>query len=168
MIMKETWTRKEVSEKTGITDRRILFYSEQNILPGFKKDVGRGTARTYSVQDIFYLLLLKELNTLGLSLTSIRKIIKFLYAWPNVFLPGMKLEKFNLWKNGTFTKEACILIISPLEKEGMSSVLENYNAGFGMEMIFGKTEFTIVADKPSKIVINLNQIYEKAVTPPNQ
>lgn len=148
--MKDRWIRKEVVELTEIPDRRVLFYTEQNILPGFQKTVGRGTPRTYSIVDIFYLLLLKELNALGLSLTPIRAIILFLH---------MKAE---LWKSGTFTKEPVVLIISLNPKEHvLHPDAQGYNEEFDIQVVRGSKEIKLLADSTSKIVVNLNEIFAK-------
>jgi hypothetical protein len=158
----KTWTRKEVSKITGITDRRILFYSEQNILPGFKKAVGRGTARAYSVQDIFYLLLLKELNALGLSLTSIREIIMFLWK-SSVGLLQIKKKGVQVWKNGAFTKKPVYLVISMHPKLQISSPdSKSCNEELEMQLAAGSEDIPLHADRSSTIVINLNKVFEKA------
>lgn len=154
--MKDTWTRKEVSEITGIPDRRVLFYTEQPLLlPGVKKDTGRGTARLYNIESIFYLLLIKELSTLGLSLTRIRLIISSIRAASTP--PPLKMKgfpEFELWDAGKFTKTPIIMSIVTDGKKD-----EEISMGFSI----GDLDVHIKADQPSQIIINLNEVFGKAV-----
>lgn len=160
-MKKDSWTRKEVSEITGIPDRRLLFYSEQNILPGFKKTVGRGTPRSYSIKDIFYLLLIKELDVLGLSLTKIRALILYLYV---AQMDGSPINpKVKIFVNGQFTKESMVIVLSPNPAvHALSPDSKNYNEEFEVQLITGTTEISLMADRPSQIIINLNQVFKKA------
>lgn len=154
--MKDTWTRKEVAEITGIPDRRVLFYTEQPLLlPGIKTDTGRGTARAYGLESIFYLLLIKELSALGLSLTRIRLIINSIQAAtmePRLYMPGF--PEFKLWHGGKFTETSVIIVIDTEDSE---------ETEISLQYILDKAEVNIKLDKPSQIIINLNKIFEKAV-----
>lgn len=152
------WTRKEIARITGIPDRRVLFYSEQKILPGFNTATGRGTARLYSVTELFYLLLVKELDAIGLSLVRIRSIITYLHF--------AQMKGLNLFVNGEFTKETVIVIISPSPKEhALSPDSKNFSEEFDMKLVIEPTEsetITLGVDEASQIVLNLNAVYGKA------
>lgn len=154
--MKETWTRKEVAEITGIPDRRVLFYTEQPLLlPGVKKDTGRGTARLYTIESIFYLLVIKELSELGLSLTQIRLIVTMIVASEQKpFLKMKGYPEFELWENGKFTKTPVIMVIASDDSKPHS-----INMGF----VVGEIKVKLKADKSSQIILNLNEIFNKAV-----
>lgn len=157
---KTTWTRKEVSRITGIPDRRVLFYTEQPfLLPFVKKETGRGTAREYNVKDIFCLLLVKELDSLGLSLTRIRLILHTIWMADSsdidefpIRQPGA-LPKLNLWPGGKFTDVPIIMLITPDHKKPES---------VGLGFVTGDREVTIKADNSSQIIVNLNLIFKEA------
>ncbi len=162
--MKDTWARKEVAEITGIPDRRILFYSEQNILPGFFSAVGRGAAREYTLKDIFFLLIVKELNSLGLSLSRIRTIILGLFAHTLTFPDGTGPAKHlkPIWINGTLTEVPTSLIIA-LPQGPEEHALSPDSKGYDGEVFFNvfPTSDGIITDRPSQIILNLNQIFDK-------
>ncbi len=154
-MTKTTWTRKDVSEITGIPDRRLLFYSEQNVIPGFieKKTVGRGTPRSYSIEDIFYLMLIRELDALGLSLARIKSVIIFLHV----------MKHQELWVNGRFTKEEKIMIISLQPRHHTAAEgTQAHKEDFDMTWVSGSSSIKMTADRPSMIVVNLNEIFKKA------
>lgn len=67
--------RKQVSEMTGIPERRILFYTESGLLPSMKRDTGRGISREYSSHDVHILSIVKRLSVIGFSLKTIKEII---------------------------------------------------------------------------------------------
>lgn len=152
------WTRKEIAEITGIPYRRVLFYTEHQILPGFNTATGRGTARLYSVTDLFYLLLVKELDAVGLSLVRIRSLITFLHY--------AQMKGLNLFVNGEFTEETVIAIISPSPKEhALSPESKNFGAEFDIKLVIEPTQsetITLDVNEASQIVLNLNAVYDKA------
>jgi DNA-binding transcriptional MerR regulator len=156
--MKNTWSRKEISAITGIPDRRVLFYTEQLMLPGFNTATGRGTAREYSVSDLFYMLLIKELDSIGLSLVRIRTFIMHLHF--------MQMHGKQLFIDGRFTDEPMVAVISPFPKEhALSPTSKNYNEEFDVQWfpgLAGETEIKLSINKSSQIVINLNEIFKKA------
>jgi len=145
---KDTWTRKEVAEITGIPDRRILFYTEQpGLLLGMKTDTGRGTAREYSIGSIFYLLIIKELSSLGLSLAKIKSII-----W------RIRAEKLlESWRDGEFAGKTIVMVIVPNDDNTNSALSASMHT-----LSSGDADFNLVADRPSQIIINLNKVFEKA------
>jgi Predicted transcriptional regulators len=72
--------RKQVANFIGISDRRILYYTECGILPKTNWNVGRGTSRNYSEHDIHILSIVNNLANIGFELNKIKKII----AYPNI------------------------------------------------------------------------------------
>jgi hypothetical protein len=165
--MPNTWTRKEVARITGLSDRRVLFYTEQNVLPLFTVAVGRGTAREYSRRDIFYLMLLQELQDLGLSLSKIRLIIMALHIKTFRFTggPPPPMAGPSIWKDGTLAEGPFIIVISlpqGPEEHHLSPDAKGYDSEVFLQVFAGSPEITVLADRPSKIVINLNQVFSKA------
>jgi DNA-binding transcriptional MerR regulator len=155
--MDKSYSRREVAEITGIPDRRVLFYTEQPfLLASVKTNVGRGISREYDVEAIFYLLLIKELDAVGLSLGRIRTLIAYLRVSQ---LKGMKL-----FVDGEFTKERLVLVLflNP-EHHALSEASEGYREEFDVRLITGTSaEITLSADKSSQLVLNLNEIFRKA------
>lgn len=157
VMLKDTWTRKEVAEITGIPDRRILFYTEQPLLlPGVKRDTGRGTARVYDIESVFHLLLIKELSSLGLSLAKIRLVLLAIRAAASPGLPDQEerfgLPELKLWENGQFTKTPVIMSIST----------DDTSDGVSMGVVIGDQDVHVRVDRPSQIILNLNLIFNKA------
>jgi len=166
--MKETFTRKEVAAITGFTDRRILFYSENYILPGFHKSVGRGTPREYTRKDVFFLLIVKELDDLGMSLARIRPILMGLFVKTMDYQNAPEIAHLgepSIWVNGTFTKEPRILAISlpqSPEEHHLGPGAQGYDSEVFVQFYDGSEKVKLLSDRPSKIVLNLNQIFAKA------
>jgi len=169
-LRKNTWTRNEVSKIIGIPDRRVLFYTEQNMLPGFNTAVGRGTSRAYSRREIFYLLVVKELQSLGLPLSRIRAIIMALHAKTFRFAPGSRpttgwMAGASIWENGTLANGPFIMVVwlpKGPEEHALSPTSKGYDSELFLEIHPGSTKVTVTADRPSKIVVNLNEIFNKA------
>ncbi|MCX5804306.1 MAG: MerR family transcriptional regulator [Proteobacteria bacterium] len=165
--MKNSWTRKEAAEITGLPDRRVLFYTEQFVLPGLYTPVGRGTARKYSLKHLFYLSVVEELNSLGLSLTRIRAIILALHTETLDFSNAPEIKKFHephIWVDGTLTKKPTMMVISipqSPEEHVLSPDAKNYDSEVFLQVYTGSTKITLLVDRPFKIVINLNKIFNK-------
>jgi DNA-binding transcriptional MerR regulator len=163
--MPTTWMRSEVAEITGLSDRRVLFYTEQNVLPQFHVNVGRGTAREYSLRDIFYLMLLLELKALGLSLSRIKSIIMALHGktFDDTNAPEwQRASGPTIWVDGGFTREQVFLIISPhaSEKHALSPESKGYDEDF-LSFRAGSTNLESLHGQPSKIVVHLNRVFER-------
>lgn len=165
--MKESWTRKEVAEITGIPERRVLFYSEQTMLPGLDGAVGRGTARKYYLKHLFLLSVIKELDLIGFSLARIKQVIILLYVQTLNPLAGRGMKTIErlptIWVDGTFTKEPVIMLISlartPAEHR-LSPDSKNYNNEMFLDFTDGSDEIKALAAKhPASIVLNLNKIF---------
>jgi DNA-binding transcriptional MerR regulator len=153
--IKESWTRKEVAEISGQPDRRVLFYTEQNLLPDLQKVVGRGNARSYSKADIFYLLLIKELSRLGLSLTHIRYAIRAVHDY-------LKEGKLKFWGNDTFTKEQFFLTIIPDPEYEPIKGSQPFRIISIMDIVTGIEKISSLEHYPSIIIVNLNKVWAKA------
>ncbi|NRW37544.1 DNA-binding transcriptional MerR regulator [Clostridium beijerinckii] len=66
----------EVSKKTGLSISTIRFYEKEGLIP--EKYVSRDTNnyRSYSVDIIEYLLMIKTVHSVGFSLREIKEIQK--------------------------------------------------------------------------------------------
>jgi DNA-binding transcriptional MerR regulator len=148
-------------------DRRVLFYTEQNMLPGFQTAVGRGASREYSLREIFYLLVVKELQSLGLPLSRIRLIIMALHVKTLRSASGPLSENLGrpIWKDGTLAKGPIIMVVSfpkGPEEHALHPRAKGYEDELFLEFHFGSTKIEIDVDRPSKIVANLQEIFSKA------
>lgn len=168
MLLKDTWTRREIAEITGIPDRRVLFYTEQNILPGFFGAVGRGTARKYSRRDLFYFLVVKELDRLGLSLSRIKLIIVALHL--RTLTPAetgfsIQFSEPKIWVDNTLIKTPVIMVVSLPQEHGepsLSPEARDYDSSVFLQLQIGSEAVVIQSDRSSQLVLNLNRIFNKA------
>jgi DNA-binding transcriptional MerR regulator len=140
--MEKTWSRKQVSEITGLSDRRVLYYSERGMLLGLKKNVGSGTSREYSIFEIYDLLLIRELDRLGLSPSRMRGIIDSFHQ-----------TKDKWWLFDKFIDKPFLIIITLSDSD---------NEGFIFGYRIGSDVITTLADHISTIVINLTKLFKKA------
>ena len=72
--MTKVFSPKDVQAITGITARRIKFYSDAKLLSLGDQNPGRGRGREYSRQTIFELFLIKALDSVGVMLSRIEEI----------------------------------------------------------------------------------------------
>ena len=72
--MKNVFSPKDVQAITGITARRIKFYSDAKLLSLKDQNPGRGRGREYSRQNVFELFLIKALDAIGVMLSRIEDI----------------------------------------------------------------------------------------------
>ncbi len=72
--MARVFSPKDVQVITGITARRIKFYSDAKLLSLKDQNPGRGRGREYSRQNVFELFLIKALDALGVMLSRIEAI----------------------------------------------------------------------------------------------
>lgn len=86
--MENTWSRKEFSQKGGVSDRKVLFYTEQGMFPNLRLDVGRGAARVYTVTELRDLRLILELTKFGLPLNKIKSLIIYVHTIQDKWLPS--------------------------------------------------------------------------------
>lgn len=83
--MKTTFTRKEISEKTGLQPRQIQFYTDAGVV-GFEEGSGgtRGKARKYSEEHMKDFMIVKELADYGITYTKIKQILDNLKKTPGI------------------------------------------------------------------------------------
>ena len=153
--MRKTYSRKEVAEITGIPERRVLFYTEQPLLlPSVKTDVGRGIAREYDAEAVFFLLLVNELAGLGFSLSRIRLLLTYLRL---SVLKGKKL-----FVEGTFTKEPLVLSVSLSPNHALAEGSHGYEDELDVSWVESSVAgITVNSNKLSQVVINLNEIFRR-------
>ena len=72
--MTNVFSPKDVQAITGITARRIKFYSDAKLLSLRDQNPGRGRGREYSRQNVFELFLIKALDAIGVMLSRIEDI----------------------------------------------------------------------------------------------
>lgn len=74
--MKKLFTRAEiVAQKVGLTIRTIDFYVSQGLVKATEDPKEPRKARRYSREDIFRMLLVKELVTSGVRIARIQKLM---------------------------------------------------------------------------------------------
>lgn len=72
--MTTVFSPKDVQAITGITARRIKFYSDAKLLSLRDQNPGRGRGREYSRQNVFELFLIHALDAIGVMLSRIEDI----------------------------------------------------------------------------------------------
>lgn len=72
--MKQSFTSRQVSERTGLTPRQLQWWDEQGIVVPARE----GHRRLYSSEDLAELAILCDLRRRGFSLQRIRKMIAML------------------------------------------------------------------------------------------
>lgn len=72
--MARVFSPKDVQAITGITARRIKFYSDARLLSLRDQNPGRGRGREYSRQNVFELFLIKALDAIGVTLSRIEDV----------------------------------------------------------------------------------------------
>ena len=75
--MGKSYTKREVSEHTGLPPRKVQFYTETGIIiPDIDDAKGKGKNRKYSFDNIIEFLMCKELTDCGVRLEIIKSILK--------------------------------------------------------------------------------------------
>lgn len=75
MAGKSGFLNKEVAQITGLEQQTIAFYTNKGyIRPSVYSGKGKGSNRKYSKQDVFQLLLIRELGSYGIRLERIKAI----------------------------------------------------------------------------------------------
>jgi DNA-binding transcriptional MerR regulator len=98
------YLRNEVEQIIGVPTRRIKFYTDQGVLPGFKSDTGRGYERKYSKTDIFILSIVRDMAKDGFPLSHAKALITLLvrdWRW------SLEIERYS---KTTFTPFAFVRI----------------------------------------------------------
>jgi DNA-binding transcriptional MerR regulator len=86
--MKNSYTKKEVAEITGLPYRNVQFYTEQGVVvPEVEEAGGRGKFRRYSNRNLVSFIIAGELASYGMTVGEMRKIvltIRQFWEVPNV------------------------------------------------------------------------------------
>ena len=110
-------------------------------------------------------MIIKELDSIGFSLSRIRPIIMYLHTrtldWTSA--SEMAISKGpKIWENETLTKDPVILVLS-LPQGPDEHALSPDSKNYDNEIFFQfQAKNTVLANRPSQIVLNLNQIFKKA------
>jgi len=75
-------TKKDIERITGLNTSQIQFFTSQGLIHLKKKAPGRGRARKYSRQDVLEFLLIKSINSRGLTHGKISFILEYLRKHP--------------------------------------------------------------------------------------
>jgi DNA-binding transcriptional MerR regulator len=77
--VKNGYTNKEISQKTGLSPRLIQFYTEEGVvIPEMNAGTGRGRVRRYSEKNLFQFALVEELSWYAVKISTIKSVIEFL------------------------------------------------------------------------------------------
>jgi DNA-binding transcriptional MerR regulator len=74
--MKDSYTKKEVAEITGLPYRNIQFYTEQGVVVPIENAGGRGKFRRYSSWNLVSFLIAGELSYYGMTVGEIKNIVQ--------------------------------------------------------------------------------------------
>ena len=74
--MPETYTRKALSNESGLNYRIIAFYTIEGLLSATGGGMGRGNHRVYDEKELKKAKLLKVINESGILLSTARDIVK--------------------------------------------------------------------------------------------
>ena len=73
----EDYTKKQVSEITGLAPRLVQFYTEEGVVsPDIDEGKGRGKFRRYSIYNVFQFGLINELTHYGINLTKLKDMME--------------------------------------------------------------------------------------------
>ena len=77
------YTKKQISELTGLSPRMVTFYTEEGlVIPEEDEGIGRGHVRRYGQRNLFSFALIKELNDYGIRIDKIRHIFERVFKTP--------------------------------------------------------------------------------------
>lgn len=111
------------------------------MLPGLYLPVGRGRAREYTRADLFYLMVIRELSKIGLSLSNIRPAVHHL-----------ELAKPLLWIDDKTIRQPAYLVMLIDEDSGEAS---------RWEVLMGEADIKKVARQSVQVILNLNMVFDK-------
>jgi DNA-binding transcriptional MerR regulator len=76
---KTSYTKKRISELTGMTQRQVQFYTEQGVVtPEIDQGEGRGKTRLYSEHNFVQFMIIKGLTELGMTIGKIKPILLYI------------------------------------------------------------------------------------------
>jgi len=74
----EGFTRKKVAERTGLTERQVLFFTERGVVtPEIDAGEGRGKTRVYSEKNLVMFMIIRSLAELGITISRIAPVVRF-------------------------------------------------------------------------------------------
>jgi DNA-binding transcriptional MerR regulator len=77
-MMAKSYTNKQISEKTGLSQRLIQFYTQEGVVVAeIDAGTGRGSVRRYSEKNLFQFALVAELSFYGIKISTIKSVMKF-------------------------------------------------------------------------------------------
>lgn len=109
--MQTSYTKKEVSEITGLPYRNVQFYTEQGVVvPEIEQAGGRGKFRRYSNRNLVSFIIAGELAYYGMTISEIRIVVLSLFHFWSL------LHKTNIETGKT---------IKTVTDEGLIEILSN-------------------------------------------
>jgi DNA-binding transcriptional MerR regulator len=137
-MLKDAYSKKEVSELLGETRRTIQFWTDEGIVvPGVANPKGRGKTRLYSRKNLMDFLLVRKLTNCGLSLMTISLMMAMSRMLP---------EQARYWdKQRNLPKEErhVLIIYDPDAKSGLTT----HHIGPGpVQLEMGKYSTALVID----------------------
>jgi DNA-binding transcriptional MerR regulator len=155
--VKESYTKKEVSDITGLPYRNIQFYTEQAVVvPEVEAAGGRGKFRRYSNRDLASFIIAGELAYYGMTVAEIRDIVfsisQFWKLWASArkqvpdekILSVLSNERVGLYIGRTKDNARLVQLRQGADDEG------------GPRVTFSK-----VTPKPGKMFLNVKIPGEK-------
>lgn len=147
-----SYTKKQVSEISGLSLRLVQFYTEEGlILPEKNTGEGRGNVRRYSKRSLIDFLVIKELANYGITKPKMKAFLNYIYTIPY----ATTYIDDSLYKKGI--KFFLYLYITRDNK-----LMVNYKEVIGAK---NKTALLTIEDMDkciSQITISFGRIVEKA------
>ena len=147
------FTKKEISEISGLTPRLVQFYTEQGlILPEKNTGEGRGNVRRFSRESLFDFLIIADLSKYGITKLRISNCLKFLKTDPNTI---------DYFKNESFKKNISLFVRIYTQKNSGKIIADTKMIG-GANSKTGVVTFDEFQKFSSVLIIDIGQLAEKA------
>ena len=147
------FTKKEISEISGLTPRLVQFYTEQGlILPEKNTGEGRGNVRRFSRESLFDFLIIAELSKFGVTKARISNCLKFLKTDP---------KTIDYFKNEFFKKNINLFIRIYTQKSSGKIIADTKMIG-GANITTGVLTFEEIQNFSSVLIIDIGQLVDKA------
>lgn len=148
-----SYTKKQVSEISGLSLRLVQFYTEEGlILPEKNTGKGRGNIRQYSKKSLLDFLVIAELENYGVTKSRMVNFLKYIHSEPMV--ATYSKERF-------YEKGVRVFLYLNIKKNTKKAV-----ANF-KEIAGGKEKTSVLSidelkDFSSSLVINFEELVKKA------